>query len=112
MEIKLKYIFLLGLAVGVNACSSDKPVTKSIGLATTPHGQSYYYCESCPAPSVLTKGAYKPLEPDEPVIIALPVTETPIIKPPHKRSHHKLKKRKKTKHIQKSKPKQCIQWSN
>ncbi len=112
MEIKLKHVSLLILAVGVISCSSDKPVTKSIGLTTTSHGQSYYYCESCPAPSALTKGAYKPLEPDEPVILALPVAEKPIIKPPHKRSYHKPKKHKKTKHIQKSKPKQCIQWSN
>ncbi len=110
--MNIKRIPCLVLAIAVIGCSSDKPVKTNTPIATTPHGQTYFYCESCPAPSVLTKGAYKPLEPDEPIIIPLAVTETPIIKSSHKRSHHKIKKHKKVNHIQKSKPKQCIQWSN
>ena len=90
----------------LNACSSSLPPH---ALATTSHTQLYSYCESCPAASVLRAGGYKPLQPDEPLVQAMPVVESAIIKPVSRRvknkPHKTHKPRKKI-----TKPKQCIQW--
>lgn len=110
---------LLALAVAVVACSSDKPAPAAPKfLGTTSKSQTYFYCESCPAPTKLTKGAYKPLEPDEPITEVKPVVEVkPVTITNNKRSKHKA--RKKIKHhknqVVRKRPnlqRQCIQWSN
>lgn len=102
---------LIVLAIAVIGCSSDKLVKVPNSLGTTPSAQDYYYCESCPAPSKLTKGSYKPLEPDDAVITIIPVVEPTIIKHTKKRSHKKpQRKHKKIKKL--NQPKQCIQWRN
>lgn len=104
---------LLALAIVLAACSSDKPAPFSpTYLSTTPNGQAYFYCESCPTPTKLTKGAYKPLEPDEPIIEEKPQTSNQIIITNNKRSIHKPRKNYKHKpKVKKIQQPQCIQWS-
>lgn len=103
---------LLALAIVLAACSSDKPAPFSpTYLSTTPNGQAYFYCESCPAPTKLTKGAYKPLEPDEPIIEEKPQSSNQIIITNNKRSIHKPRKKYKHKPKVKKIQPQCIQWS-
>lgn len=110
---------LLALAAAVVACSSDKPALLAPKyLGTTPNSQAYFYCESCPTPTKLTKGAYKPLEPDEPVVDVKPALDNkPIVITNNKRSKHKAQKKFKhhKKHVVRKRPnlqRQCIQWSN
>ena len=102
------------ISIGILGCSSAPKLPNTWTLNTTSKSQSYNYCESCPIPTKLTKGNYKPLEPDEPIIIAQPIAKSITITTNKKRRVHRPVKHKQThkQKIIKSNPKQCIQWSN
>lgn len=110
-------LFSLIIVVG---CATQSQLQKPQILNTEYVSPTYYYClsESCVKPSNLQKSEYKPLEPDEPIITALPVAEPIVIanKPIHQNTR-KSKKRKpvpvRKKSVTKKKPKhipQCVMW--
>lgn len=116
---KLNHYFAIFIGVSlvymISSCSSLKPLPKPQVLNTEYKEPTYYYClsESCIKPTKLSKDEYKPLEPDEPLIVPLvkdePVVKTVNTKPKHKKQVIKRKpKRKpatKPKHIP-----QCVMW--
>lgn len=96
----------------VGGCSSVPNLPDSYKLGTTKQGTaSYYYCESCPAPTKLSKQVYKPLEPDEPVIVNHPVATPEVVKVNHHKKRRKIKHKPIKKPTKKSKPSQCLVWS-
>lgn len=108
--------FLMGFIVEIfGGCSSAPNLPKQWVLNTTSKTQNYFYCESCPTSTKLTKQEYRILEPDEPIIIKKPIIEPtqPTLNTTRRKgaaknnSKTRNKKRKHKPHNQK----QCIQWS-
>lgn len=99
-------LIVVCITLGLFACSTSTPAIKP--LATRAKSQNYYYCESCPQPTKLSKQEYLPLEPDEPVIESKPIV---VAEPVIKRS---IKPKKYIKHYHRklkiNHKLQCVQW--
>lgn len=115
----IKPYYLICVGILIISCSSvpNLPTTTK-SLLTQESNNQYYYCESCPIPTKLSKEFYKPLEPDvipvenqeNKIVIINNESSTNVIRK-HVKKHKKYIKHKIKTHY-KSQPKQCLKWSN
>lgn len=97
-------IALCGLVI-LTSCASTPQLQQPQVLNTKSVSSQYYYCESCPKPTKLTKDTYVALEPDEPVI-----KSNPIIVAPAKKETKKHKKRHRKTNLKTKPQPQCVLW--
>ena len=106
----MKKLVCSSLVLFLYGCSSAPNLPDPWVLGTVVKEQNYFYCESCPRATKLSKQIYQPLEPDESTVAILPIVESvPLSIMNKKRRVNKYKRHKYHKKVT-NKSKQCIQW--